>query len=372
MISFDLLDFSSFSEKESAYVFERGDYVLKLGSSSVNTVNVGYLHLDNFVISKRVNRIVDYNIKDELKDIPKRIKEDISNLKSLSLNADNSKVGDVLYDKRLTVREDIKRLSDKDLVTLNVGALKTGLTGSVVGESSFRVAGAAGESTSKVKGFTPLVMADGPQGLRLSTMYYKDKKGVHSLGVNNIFKDMLDFAPLILKPIVKKMAYKKEKKNMTILYQQTTAIPIGTALAQSFNRDFIKECASIVKEEMEQYNVDLWLAPALNIQRSPRCGRNFEYYSEDPFLSSAVATEIVKEVESNKNLGTVIKHYAANNQEYNRYNNNSVISERTLRDIYLKGFELTIKYANPLSVMTSYNLLNGIHTSESLGINNQV
>jgi beta-glucosidase len=127
-------------------------------------------------------------------------------------------------------------------------------------------------------------------------------------------------------------------------------------------------CGDIVGDEMERMNVDLWLAPALNIHRDIRCGRNFEYFSEDPLLSGLFAAALTRGVQAHAGKGVTVKHFAANNQEYNRYNNNSMVSERAMREIYLRGFELCIREARPFALMTSYNLLNGTHTSEHTGL----
>ena len=114
---------------------------------------------------------------------------------------------------------------------------------------------------------------------------------------------------------------------------------------------------------MDFFNINLWLAPGMNIHRNILCGRNFEYYSEDPVISGKMAAAITRGVQSHKNRGVTIKHFACNNQETNRLNNNSILTERTLREIYLKGFQIAIKEGVPKSLMTSYNLINGIHSS---------
>ena len=119
---------------------------------------------------------------------------------------------------------------------------------------------------------------------------------------------------------------------------------------------------------MERFGVQLWLAPALKIHRSILCGRNFEYFSEDPLLSGRMAAALTKGVQSHRGCGVTIKHLAANNQEFNRYYNNSNISERALREIYLRGFGICVREAQPHALMTSYNLINGTHSAETRGL----
>lgn len=119
---------------------------------------------------------------------------------------------------------------------------------------------------------------------------------------------------------------------------------------------------------MEKYDIDLWLAPGLNLHRNPLCGRNFEYFSEDPFVSAAASISLVNGTQSISGRGATIKHMAANNQEAARTSHNSVVSERTMRELYLKGFELTVKYSNPFAIMTSLNCVNGPHGTNNKDI----
>ena len=144
----------------------------------------------------------------------------------------------------------------------------------------------------------------------------------------------------------------------------TTAFPSATAIACSFDRDLAHEISSAGAKELKENNLTVWLAPALNIHRHPLCGRNFEYYSEDPVLSGKMAAAAVNGIQEN-GVSATIKHFAANNCETNRKTSNSVISQRALREIYLKGFEITVKKSNPYCIMTSYNKLNGVYPSEN-------
>jgi beta-glucosidase len=205
-------------------------------------------------------------------------------------------------------------------------------------------------------------MADGPAGVRISKRYYEDEKGKHSIG-STLPQTMLDMLPSLIRKMLDREP--KAKAGRVFREQYCTAIPIATALAQSWNTDFAEMCGDIVGSEMDIFGIDLWLAPALNIHRNVLCGRNFEYFSEDPLISGKFAAALSRGVQKHPGRGVTIKHYAANNQETNRYANNSIVSERALREIYLRGFGICVRESDPMSVMTSYNLLNGEHTSES-------
>ncbi|ORY83323.1 beta-glucosidase-related glycosidase [Neocallimastix californiae] len=341
-LSFKLSDFASYDEKTATYILDKGKYVVRVGNSSRNTKPCGIIKVASKInVRKVANKLGKPEFKDFVPET-KRKQEKLNGVKEFTLKTSSIKQETINYDKKYEISEEVKALSNEEKAKLVIGAYKDG-NESVIGNASITAAGAAGE-TARVADLKPVVMADGPAGLRLSKDYYIDESGAHGIGG---------------------YGQTETPKDVEILHQYTTAIPIGTAIAQSWNRQFAELCGDIVGSEMEIFKIQLWLAPALNIHRSILCGRNFEYYSEDPFISGAFASSITQGVQKHNNTYVTIKHFAANNQETNRYFSSSNASERALREIYLKGFEIAVKEANPKAIMTSYNLINGIHTSES-------
>jgi beta-glucosidase len=151
----------------------------------------------------------------------------------------------------------------------------------------------------------------------------------------------------------------------------TTAWPCATMLACTFNVELAEKIGRAAALEVKENNIGIWLAPAVNIHRSPLCGRNFEYYSEDPVVAGRIGAAVVKGVQS-QNIAATVKHFAFNNKETNRKNSDSRLSERAAREIYLKPFEIIVKEADPWCIMTAYNKVNGIQCSENEELINDI
>ena len=365
-VRFDIRDLAGFDTKSASYILEKGEYVVLAGTDSAGAKPAAVLTLDEDFTVLKSERLFDGADFNDLRGFDSR-DYDIEKLPVYSLDLSGC-VTEGLREKNSAEMAALvpDGLTGEELAVINVGDFKAkGLSiASIIGEASMGVAGAAGESCRRFmdKGIDSIVMADGPAGVRISKRYYEDKKGKHSIG-STLPETMLDMFPGLLRKLLDREP--KEKKGRVFREQYCTAIPIATAIAQSWNTDFAEICGDIVGGEMDIFGIDLWLAPALNIHRNVLCGRNFEYFSEDPLISGKFAAALTRGVQKHPGRGVTIKHYTANNQETNRYANNSIISERALREIYLKGFGICIRESDPMAVMTSYNLLNGEHTSES-------
>ena len=362
---------ASYNEEESAWIVEKGEYGIFIGNSSVNNVLAGVIAVSEDYVIEKTGHI--HPLQEKLEEIvrPDEVIEKLTIKWKEEARAKGIRVLQFVpteENKAPKGREDLDsiakelavRLTDEEITGLLMGEISKGqdnIKDNELIETGICVPGAAGETTCALEekyGIPGISMADGPAGLRVLRNYDVDRKSGKIYGVDLIGS---------LEGGLFRREYKNE--NVDTYYMYATAIPIGTHLAQTFDVDLVKELGKLVAAEMTEFGVAWWLAPGLNIHRNPLCGRNFEYYSEDPLLSGTMAAAITLGVQSLPGVGTTIKHFACNNQEDNRMGSNSIVSERALREIYLRGFEIAVKTAQPMCIMTSYNLINGIHTANS-------
>ena len=242
-----------------------------------------------------------------------------------------------------------------ELVPMLYGNITQGA--STLGSAGIRVPGSAGETSEALeasRGVPSLIMADGPAGLRLRQSYQVDPAdgSVIPTGVLGSLENGFLDEP-------------RHLDTADTYYQFCTAFPVGTALAQSWDTGLMEEFGRAIAAEMAEFHIDLWLAPGMNIHRNPLCGRNFEYYAEDPLLSGLLAAAVTRGVQADGTRGVTIKHFACNNQEDHRMGVDARVSEQALREIYLRGFEIAVKTAAPAALMTSYNRINGVQAANS-------
>lgn len=324
--------------KKSSYILEVGDYIFYVGTSvrDAEKINFVYTVLENRVVKELNEKLAPTSLKERMlsdgsfEQLPLKIANDpdacglekmplelvegnapaVRGIKSYQYRKESFKNGIRDFNEvalgKMTVDEFLAQLTDEEVAHLLGGQPNAG------------VANTFGYGNMPEYGIPNVMTADGPAGLRIAPQ----------CGVN------------------------------------TTAWPCATLLACTWNRDIVYAVGEAGAEEVKENNIAVWLTPAINIHRSPLCGRNFEYYSEDPFLTGKMAAAMVEGIQS-QHIGATVKHFALNNKETNRKESDSRVSERAAREIYLKAFEITVKEADPWSIMSSYNIINGHRASEN-------
>lgn len=366
-VSFGEKALASFSEKDSAWVVEAGKYGIWAGNSSENITLAAVLEVAETTVIETVEHICP--VQEELIELECSKELRLKKEQQWHQLAEEKSVPVISFAPALLEKKEISRpdtwkkaeeitekLTDEELIAMVIGEISKG-QGQALGSAGNMVPGAAGETSSVLKEKYQIPgasMADGPAGLRLIRSYQVDKKTgeIYSEGILDALEGGF-------------LASGKKYEDAETYYQYCTAIPVGTLLAQTWDVKLLEEVGKAVAEEMQEFGISWWLAPGMNIHRNPLCGRNFEYYSEDPLVSGKMAAAITKGVQSVPGVGTTIKHFACNNQEDNRMGVDSIVSERALREIYLRGFEIAVTEAQPMAIMTSYNLVNGVHAANN-------
>lgn len=324
--------------QKSAYILEAGDYVFFVGTSVRNVEKLGYVYTvpQDRVVKQLSEKIAPTSLKERMladgsfEQLPqKEVNDpDACGLEKMAEEMAEGNLPEVrarqschfrkgpfkegirtfyeVAEGRMTADEFLAQMTDEEVAHLLGGQPNTG------------VANTFGYGNMPEYGIPNVMTADGPAGLRIAPQ----------CGIN------------------------------------TTAWPCATLIACTWDRDVAYAIGEAGAKEVRENNIAVWLTPAINIHRSPLCGRNFEYYSEDPFLTGKMAAAMVKGIQS-QHIGATVKHFALNNKETNRKNSDSRVSERAAREIYLKAFEIVVKEAAPWSIMSSYNIINGHRASEN-------
>lgn len=365
-LSFQPEAMASFDEASAAWVLPAGTYGIWIGNCLQSAALSGAVSVDNTIVLKQCAHICPQREQipllcpdqTELLARQREWQQRADDLPSCQIRATGFQTETIDYEQRPFPAEDsawsiAAALDEEQLLAMSTGRImrKTG----ELGNAGWTVPGAAAE-TEDILAQEPwnvpsIVLADGPAGLRLRSRYRVidgnlDVGTIRDSLENGLFSDGAE-------------------QQGDSYYQYCTAIPVGTLLAQTWDLRLVQRLGEMIGREMLEFEVSLWLAPGMNIHRNPLCGRNFEYYSEDPLISGMMAAAMTRGVQAVPGCGTTIKHLACNNQEDKRKGSDSILSERALREIYLRGFEIAVKTAQPMAIMTSYNMVNGVHAANS-------
>ncbi|MBQ8996105.1 MAG: glycoside hydrolase family 3 C-terminal domain-containing protein [Oscillospiraceae bacterium] len=367
-LTFPTSDLSSYDMDLSAWVMEKGTYLLRLGANSRKTEVVGAVELDEDVRTVQLSRHFELDRELELLDLPydgpeayegERIllhaadcitKDEASKIQRElpvytldgELQAEAVRPFDVTYEEKAEKVRSVKNATLLDVVDgkITMEEFVATLDDEILARL---VAGAGQETPYKVEPRLP------KNALKVKN------NGSTSGQITASFASSLGIPPCSLAD---------GPAGLHLMGTPTAAYPVGMVLAQNFDPEIVSQVGDMYGREMELKDIGLCLGPGMNIHRDPLCGRNFEYYSEDPLVTGKSAAAFINGLQKNHpGFGVAAKHFCCNSQEEERTKSNSSVSERALREIYLKGFEIAVKESKPLTIMSSYNLLNGVHTS---------
>ncbi len=357
-LNFDLRQCASYYAESSSFILEKGEYIVYIGTASDKLLPAAVISLDETAVTEKCTAVCP--MEDQLDFIvPPHRERTIPETARLCVSASAISTVEYSYAPPALVESPkidaiMASLTDKDIARLLVGAC-------YVGPCHNTAFGAAGASTSLLleKGIDNMPMADGPQGINLQLCSPPPRQNFFSpqalpesvtLGKRSLLTRIMNPAP---------------KGKGEDYYHFCTAWPCQTLVAQTWDKSLAEEVGKATGTEMLEYGIVFWLAPAMNIHRNVLCGRNFEYCSEDPVLSGKTAAALTKGVQSRKGCYATIKHFACNNLENSRNRSSSNLDERTLREVYLKGFRIAVEEGGAKALMSSYNKINGVYAANN-------
>ncbi|MDR1768595.1 MAG: glycoside hydrolase family 3 C-terminal domain-containing protein [Propionibacteriaceae bacterium] len=390
-IKFKTTEMSSYDPAAAAYKLEAGDYVIRVGDSSRSTHVGAVLNIASTVVTEQLhNEVTDQSPSSELKSDPANFYTYSGEAAEIAAAPKLSVSGFATVNNASSLEQTVAVPSTGASAPYTAldGALMSTITAyRPAGETDWEGTGAAyspkiGETVSSVTtvpgatlydvakgtvtmeqfvaGLSLTQLANIVEGAGMSGTTTSTLSADGAAGYTTALYESLGIASMTLSdgPAGLRITQSGGGTPPT-WYQYATAWPIGTMLAQTWDPALLNKVGTAIGAEMTEYGVTLWLAPGMNIHRDPLCGRNFEYYSEDPLIAGQTAGYMTLGVQSNSGVGVTLKHFAGNNQETDRSGGNDTIGERALREIYLKGFELAVKIAQPMAIMSSYNKING-------------
>ena len=356
-LSFSLEDCTSYNEEKAAWILDEGDYILRVGNSSRNTNLSAIFDIPQTIVVTECKNCCSLQNKLPLFYPDKEREERAECEMRLRVNPEDFTTKTVSYiEPSIKETEEEKSILDSLTIEEEAWLLQGGDLRNPP-KGTLEIHGAGGKTVTALlgKGIRNVLFSDGPAGVNIANKV----KALPGGG----------FAPAMVPEryswgvMGKAMKAQLERIPGEIVYRYATAWPVEMLLAQTWNKELLESIGKAVGEEMLQFGITIWLSPGMNIHRNPLGGRAFEYYSEDPVLTGELAASLTKGVQSHKGLGVSLKHFCCNNTEDNRNGISSNVSERALREIYLKGFEIAVKKSQPKTVMSSYNMLNHIYTA---------
>lgn len=361
-LEFDIKDLAIFNTDNHSFQLLAGEYIILLGEHAESVSAVAKFVLSEEIVLEKHKEICSKEL--EFEDFISDYKVDYSALElpTIIVESEVFVYHETVYELQEPITSSkvkglLDNLSDKELIKVCVG-------GGYSLESFNRLPGAAGMTSVNIldKGIPNIILCDGPAGLNVTSETAYTESG--ELRYPNGLPEQQNWG--YLKGMNDYVAAKAGEDQF--YYRYMTAWPCATLQAQTWDINLLEEVGKAIGEEMKEIGVTIWLAPGLNLHRNPLCGRNFEYYSEDPFVSGKMAVAITRGVQQKPGCGVAVKHFCCNNQEDNRDHMSSNISQRALRELYLKGFRIAVEEGRPWTVMTSYNMVNDVYTPNSFDL----